>query len=340
MTRHADLGTAARALDVYLGVDVEIWCDGWDDIDRKFPACFREYIHGPTRRGDYGLPYQLKLLNDCGLRATFFVEPLFSTRFGADALAQIVGLISQARQDVQLHLHTEWVDEARTPLLDGATHAMQKRQFLRLFSADEQRQLVAIAARLLEQAGATAPRAFRAGSFGFNADTIGALHANGIPTDASYNATMFGPDSGVAPGQLLTDSCRIGPMFELPMTVFHDGLGRLRHVQLTACSWREIEALLWQALARGQRSFVILSHGSELLDRARRRPDDVVVSRFHRLCAFLARHRDSFNLRCFDDGGLPSVGAVQPAALSAGLLPTIGRVVEQAARRRYQWIPA
>ncbi len=57
------------------------------------------------------------------------------------------------------------------------------------------------------------------------------LHDNAITIDASYNATMFGPDSGLAPGRLLTDACALGPMVELPMTVFRDGLGRLRPVQ-------------------------------------------------------------------------------------------------------------
>lgn len=328
-------------LDVYLTVDVEVWCDGWNDIDRKFPACFRQYIHGSTPRGDYGLPYQLQMLCDHGLRASFFVEPLFSARFGADALAEIVGLLSQADQDVQLHLHTEWVDEARAPLLGGITREVaHKRQFLRMFSVGEQRELIGVAAQLLVGAGAAAPRAFRAGSFGFNADSLKALHDNAIAVDASYNATMFGPDSGLAPGRLLTDACAFGPMVELPMTVFRDGLSRLRHVQLTACSWSEIESLLWQAMRSAQRSFVILSHGSELLDRSRRQPDDIVVSRFDRLCAFLARHRDSFRLRSFDDGEAPRVAVTQPQPLRGAMLPTVGRIAQQLARRGRDWMAA
>lgn len=341
MTKHDAIVDQPRPLDVYLTVDVEVWCDGWSDIDSKFPASFRQYIHGSTPRGDYGLPYQLKVLRDHGLRASFFVEPLFSARFGPDALAEIVGLLSQADQDVQLHLHTEWVDEARAPLLAGFTpEVTHKRQFLRMFSLDEQRVLIGVAARLLVGAGAAAPRAFRAGSFGFNAESLTAAHDNAIAIDASYNATMFGPDSGLAPGRLLTDACAFGPMVELPMTVFRDGLGRLRHVQLTACSWSEIEALLWQAMRSGQRSFVILSHGSELLDHSRRRPDDTVVSRFDRLCTFLARHRDSFRLRCFDDGEAPRLAVTQPRPLRGALLPTVGRVAQQLARRGRVWMAA
>lgn len=331
-------GSRSRAdpLDVYLTVDVEVWCDGWEHLDENFPTCFRQYIHGPTARGDYGLPYQLRRLSDHGLEAVFFVEPLFSLRFGEQPLADVVGLLKEARQDVQLHLHTEWVDEARHPELPqvGA-----KRQYLHLFDETAQAGLIALGDRLLQRAGAPAARAFRAGSFGFDHRTLPALRRCGIGVDASYNASMFGPESGVRPGTLLTDSTLCDGLCELPMTVFVDGRRRLRHVQLTACSWPEIESLLEQAFERGQRSFTILSHGSELLDRARRRPDDVAVQRFDRLCAHLDRHRDRFRVRRLD-GAPPRTDETQPPPLAGSLGRTLWRMGEQLWRRRPHWTPS
>lgn len=94
-------------LDVFFTVDVEVWCDGWHNIDKKFPAAFRKYIYGPTSKGNFGLPYQLEVLNAYGLTGVFFIEPLFSTRFGDQPLAEIVGLVRDSKQEVQLHLHTE-----------------------------------------------------------------------------------------------------------------------------------------------------------------------------------------------------------------------------------------
>jgi len=35
-------------LDVFFTVDVEVWCDGWNNIDERFPSAFRKYIFGPT----------------------------------------------------------------------------------------------------------------------------------------------------------------------------------------------------------------------------------------------------------------------------------------------------
>jgi peptidoglycan/xylan/chitin deacetylase (PgdA/CDA1 family) len=318
-------------LDVFFTVDVEIWCDGWHDIDRKFPDAFRQYIYGPTSRGDYGLPFQLRVLDEHGLTGTFFVEPLFSARFGAQPLAEIVGLIQAGRGDVQLHLHTEWADEALEPLLPGS---QGKRQHLRHFSLDEQTTLIGAGANMLKQAGGGDATAFRAGSFGFNRDTLRALARVRIPFDSSYNASLFGLDSGVLPGTTAVDSFECDGVHEYPMTVFTDGVRPLRHAQLTACSYAEMEGLLWQALEAGRRSFVILSHSFELLGESKSRPDDVVVGRFLKLCAFLDRHRDSFRVGHFREPALPD-GTEQPAPLVSPLWRTGARMIEQFYRRRY-----
>jgi len=118
-------------LDVFFTVDVEIWCDGWHRIDERFADSFKRYIYGPTAKGNYGLPYTLDVLSDHGLTGVFFVEPLFSRRFGSQPLAEIVGLLREDAQEIQLHLHTEWVDEAIEPLL---AHSHSKRQHLHYFS--------------------------------------------------------------------------------------------------------------------------------------------------------------------------------------------------------------
>ena len=220
-------------LNVFLTTDVEIWCDGWTGIDARFPEAFQRYVYGPTDRGEVGLRYQADLLKDHGLIGVFFVEPLFSGRFGIEPLTEIVALLRERMQEIQLHLHTEWVDEWPKPLLaDGRG----KRQFLRLFTLDEQRLLITEGMRRLQCAGADPVNCFRAGSFGFNADTLDALAACGIPFDSSYNATNYGPDSGVAPGTIVTDVYSERGITEYPMTVYDTGLGHLRHAQLNACT--------------------------------------------------------------------------------------------------------
>ena len=318
-------------LDVFLTVDVELWCDGWQNLDAKFARAYDRYVLGTTPTGRYGLPYQLSVLADHGLEAVYFVEPLFATRFGASPLSDIVGPIREAGQEIQLHLHTEWVDEATTPLLDDVT---EKRQHLRHFSLQEQTRLIAIGKQLLAQAGVDAVTAFRAGSFGFNLDTLTALADNGIFLDSSYNATMMGLDSGLLPGVPVVEPIEWRGVVEYPMTVFEDGPRHLRHAQVTACSFSELEGLLWSALDEGRQSFVILFHNFELLNASGTAVDPVVVKRFRRLCAFLDKHRHAFRTRGFN-GLQPRPVLRQPAPLVSPVWRTAGRMLEQFRRRAY-----
>lgn len=318
-------------LDVFFTVDVEVWCDGWEDLDRQFPAAFERYVYGRTARGDFGLPHTLDVLTAHGLLGVFFVEPLFARRFSLDALKEIVALIEGRQQEVQLHLHTEWVDEAKFALSENS---LAKRKYMKEFTLPDQQILIAEGIELLQRAGAGTVNAFRAGSFGFNIDTLLALDANGIGFDSSYNPRTRGPESGLLPGVAVVEPTRFGGLFEYPVTAFNDGTGKLRPVQLTACSYAEMEGLLWQALDQERKAFVIVSHNFELLNEAKSRPDTIVIRRFHRLCAFLDRHRNCFRTRGFR--GLTGIDTgKQPRPLTSPLWRTGHRVLEQALRRRY-----
>lgn len=312
-------------LKVFFTVDVEIWCDGWTDLDNKFNNAFQRYIYGATKKGGFGLPYQLGALNDHGLIGSFFVEPLFALRFGLDPLTEITGLITESNQPVELHLHTEWVDES-PPFLDH--HIKEKRQYLRDFSLVDQIVLINKGKELLSQAGVSDVNAFRAGSFGFNSDTLIALRENNIFIDSSYNATKMGLDSGLAPGKVLTQSMSHETVYEVPMTVYFDRPGNLRHTQLCACSFSEMEGLLWQALEEGREEFVILSHSFELLKNSQSQPDFTVIKRFKKLCEFLDKNRDCFSTRSFSD--FSSMNQHQPAPLKSPLWRTGKRYLEQA----------
>lgn len=318
-------------LNVFVTFDVEIWCDGWADIDDRFPDAYKRYVYGPTPTGEYGLRYQGRLLRDHGLTGVFFVEPLFTGRFGIPPLREIVGVLLDAKQEIQLHLHTEWLDEASPPLLPGIT---SKRQYLSDFTLVEQTAIIAEGVRLLAAAGAPTVTCLRAGNFGFNADTFDALAANQLRFDCSYNAALRGLGSGLAPGTMLTDVyCERG-ITEFPMTVFDTGLGGLRHAQLGACSWPEIEGLLWRALNSAQQSFVLLLHNFELLTPSKSRSDPIVLRRFQRLCEFLARHDDKFRTRGFHGiSGL--VKRPQTKPLSSPAWRSALRTMEQVYRRRY-----
>ncbi len=323
-------------MDVFLTVDVEIWCSGWTELDARFPSAFEKYIYGRTKSGEAGLPYQARVLNDAGLTAVFFVEPLFAERFGHEHLREIVSLLQAANQEVQLHLHPEWADEVDPPMVPLPKEGRVKRPLLKQYPRADQHSLIARGLGLLESAGAGRASAFRAGGFGFDLDTLHALKANGVSVDSSYNASMHGLQSGLARGERLLDVYGDGPVLEVPMTVYEDGFGRLRHAQLGACSWSELESLLWRGAEAERKTFVILSHNFELLSPAKTRIDPVVDRRFRKLVQFLARHRDVFRTRGFR-GWVAPPSCAQPARpLRSGYARACARLLEQAWRRAYR----
>ncbi len=314
-------------MNVYLTFDVEVWCNDWTQLDARFPASFDRYVYGRSARGSYALPQTLEILGRHGLRGVFFVEPLFSARFGAQYLATIVGMIRAAGQDVQLHLHPEWTDEIRPPLLADVS---RKRQHLIHYSADEQTQLVAFGKRALETAGAGLVDAFRAGSYAVDAGTYLALARNGIAIDSSLNeiAAISGAD---LPAPLSYATARqVGSVCAFPVTVFRDGLGHLRPAQIGACSFAELRDALASAHNLGCQHFVIVSHNFEMLKPGRSDPDNTVVRRFERLCQLLASRSADYRVGPFVHEVKTSCRESRPSvqAWSTGL-----RLAEQAMRR-------
>jgi hypothetical protein len=319
-------------IDILFAVDVEIWCENWESLDEQFPDAFRRYIYGPTRFGDHALPLKLAMLRDYGLRGVFFTEALFATRFGTGALQELVGLIQAGGQEIQLHLHTEWVDEARPTIFDAPRG---KRQFMRDFTLPEQTHLLEIGLSLLHDAGARDICAFRAGNFAMGLDTITAVGKVGLRFDASYNQSLIIPTQSPLPNGNLLQPTRFGDVIEYPASVIWNG-SSLRHLQLGACSFEEIEAALWAALDADWRCVVILAHNFDLMNEAKNRPDRVLVRRFRKLCEFLDRYRDTFRTTWFnelDDGVVDH----QPEVLAVGSYPRAVRQAEQAWRRlRYR----
>ena len=314
-------------LNVYLTVDTEIWCDGWSAIDTKFPGAFQKYIYGKTNNGDYGLPFQLKLLKEYDLNAVFFVEPLFATRFGLDALQEIVGLINEYGQSIELHLHTEWVDEAKQPIF---SHVKEKREHMKNFSFSEQCDLIALGKDLLDQAGCKLINAFRAGSFGANDDTLAAVAHNQIHIDASYNYCMT--DCEISVFNDIQQAIPFDKIIEAPMTTFIDGLQNRRHVQLTACSFAELKSSMQQAHQQSRNAYVFLSHSAELLKPGVNKYDRITVHRFEKFCRFLAENNHLFRTSSFENMQIETVQE-NKAPIQIGRLPTIQRYTEQSLRK-------
>lgn len=318
-------------MNVLLTFDIEVWCNSWTTLEKDFPTSFERYVFGRSKKGDFALPKTLEILDRHGLRGVFFVEPLFAARFGLEPLATIVDLIKQAGQEIQLHLHPEWTDEATIPLLPNVA---AKRQHLSYYTRDEQAALVGHGLRLLREVGANAPTAFRSGSFSCNEDTFAAVAANGLRFDSSINRTLPvstpGRTQPIAAG--LSEPFTTEELDVYPMTIFRDGFGRLRHAQIGACGTGELIEAIKCSQSDGWPSLIALSHNFELLVPDKVKPDSIVVRRFEALCKFLANNKDSLPTAGFND--LTERPAPRGLPLPrASRLSTVVRYAEQALRR-------
>lgn len=301
---------------VLLTVDTELT---WGPYRRG--AGWRENLACSFDPAGVGVPWQLELLREHGLKACFFVDPMPAEVYGIEPIRRMVEPILEAGQEVQLHLHPCWQSIAEG-VVEGANFE------LTCFGADDQRDLIEMARDLLIEAGAPAPIAFRAGSYAADVHTLEALRSLGIAYDSSHNGSHHPWPSALplAPAQIGPVS--VAGVIEIPVSQIEDAPGRLRHLQLCAVSGEELQSALLHAADEAHEIVTIVSHSFELASRDGARPNRTLCRRFEALCAFLADQADSLPTAHFGDlEGLVLAGDASP--LPPRSLRTARRMVAQ-----------
>lgn len=246
---------------------------------------FASSILGRAGDGDAGIAYEMDILERHGLKAVFFVDPMPALVWGTAAIADVVGPIVERGHDVQMHLHSEWLEFA------GANSPVPGRtgRDIQDFTFDEQCKLLDYARGVLVAAGAATPVAFRAGNYGANDDTLRALATLGVRYDSSHCPGIRDAPCSISLGIKDRDPIEHCGVTEVPVGCIRTTRGQLRHFQLTALTDVEIQAALCHADQQGQDSMTLVSHSFELLSRDRRRINRIVRRRFQRLCAALEK---------------------------------------------------
>lgn len=286
---------------------------------------FRRAIQGATADGDAGIFHQMDVFDRHGLKAVFFVDPMPALLWGTGAIADIVEPILDRGHDVQLHLHSEWLE------LLGDSNPLGDRTGANIkdFTLDEQVVLLETGIDLLMQAGAPRPVAFRAGNYGANDDTLRALAKVGIAYDSSHPPALMQGDCEIG---LTEEHRRPLPrhgVIEVPIGCIGDAFGGLRHAQLTALSYREIVAALRHARDHDLACFTVVSHSFELLCRQRTRINRIVQRRFEKVCAHVEKMKGVTTATYADRQPKPSSRPVSAPVLAPDPLLNGTRMVEQ-----------
>ena len=285
---------------------------------------FASAIIGTTPTGPLGIHYQMDRFDAQGIKAVFFVDPMPALVWGTEAIAEVVGPIVARGHDVQLHLHSEWLE------LAGSANPLggQTGGNLRDFGLDLQCTLIDYARGVLIAAGAPAPVAFRAGNYGANDDTLRALAELGIAYDTSHCPGIANSECRISLGADDRQVQRHCGTIEVPIGCIFAPGGGLRHYQLTALTDGELLAALRHAVRAGQQQVTMVSHSFELLSRDRSRANRIVQRRFDRLCAGLARVAGLTSATYASDP--PQIEQAIPAPLPHSPLRTWRRYAEQA----------
>ncbi len=291
-------------------------------------------VYGDCAEGSFGIRWQMDLMRHHGLRGVFFVDPMPALVYGDSWLRDVVGTIIERGHEVQLHIHTEWLEWSTESPVGGALG-----RNLACFSLDEQIALLDLAIRLLERAGAPRPTAFRAGNYGADDNSLRALKSLGLTWDSSVNPAYLGRDCQISASPDVVGASVHHGIVELPVAGLSDRAGRIRPAQICALSAREMREALHHAADNGHPTFVIVTHSFEMLSRDRNRANRAVIKRFDDMCRAIAAHSGVENAVFAEldpDAVTRTVGAAY-ARLAPNPIRTVARIAEQAvATWRYE----
>lgn len=316
-------------LNVFFTVDTQTRCTDWAEVDLHFADAFQRSIYGHTKQGNCALPLIFDVLNEYGLAGSFFVEPLFALRFGLEPLQEEVSLVRGAGHEIQLLADPEWVNQSTIQLFE---EDLPRKALMSDLTLQQQTKLIEVGLELFKRTGVEQINAFRSGSYAVSRDTLKALYANSIYIDSSYNKASKTGTADLLPEQILLQPTLLDGVSIYPVTVFgNNNQQSLRALQLTTCSYREIEYVLFQAVENEWDSVVIVAQSVGLMTPGQERLDSIVFKRFKNLCKLLAGSPDLFNVRGFT-GLEPQAATQQPAVPVSGQLNRYLRIGEQAVR--------
>ncbi|WP_157817547.1 hypothetical protein [Candidatus Thiodictyon syntrophicum] len=320
---------------------IESYSDGFRPVIDQQVAC---NIDGHSE----GLGFIIRTLRERGLRATFFVEAAQANYFGPAAMGRYVDLLLSAAQDVQLHVHPCWFSYHNgvpdLQQLPGDSCAALAEPVLEDFFARS-------IATFRDWTGGQ-PLAVRTGSFRTGRNVYRVMKRLGIPLSSNL---CIGLSEPAEPDYRLPGGCRlIEGVREYPLTSFLDrrGLGsaRFRPLQVRSCSSLEMIAILDGAQAAGYETVVILTHPFEFVKSATEKnrnawthemliTNRTVRARLRRLCDYLVKHEERFEVCTFADLASRPPTSVRPVRPLHGS-PVLSwlRTLENGFSDRVKWL--
>jgi hypothetical protein len=333
-------------VNVYLTIDTECSLGGAWLNPRLKPVGPEKAVLGRIGSKFYGVPLIMDILEEHGLRGTFFTEVLVRDLLADSELAAAYLPIRERGHDAQLHMHPVF------HYYDLVSHGLMRREDLpdRMdliggLPLNTQIELLKKGCSSFQQIFGSMPVAFRAGVYGASMSTMEALQAVGIAYDSSFNAAYLSESCLMGPRKPTNIPWLIGGVWEIPVTTFETGAGNMRGLkplEVSAVSLWELQGVLEQAEGLGQHTVTVMLHSFAFLKRTnaqfdKLRPDRLVIRRFRKFCEFLQRHERRFRVLTFSEIPALSENPIDIALPKMGVVvPSLRKLVQAA--NRIHWI--
>jgi hypothetical protein len=328
---------ADRRTEVCITVDTEFSIAGALTFPDRYRPVSDPPVYGRIGGREHGLGFLLACLAQHRLTATFFVECLNPSYFGDAPMGRVVARLLDAGQDIQMHLHPEWLYFCDPRWADTvATLQPRPNGSCAGRSVDEFTRFIALGRAALARWGAPAPVALRTGSFHVDPAVYRAMAASDLPLASNVGLAVYRAHE---PALRLRGGLHcIDGVVEAPVLTYTERVGRWHRPRLLsplATSWPEMRALLWAARRARISPVVLITHPFEYIKAAdlqftRMAPNRIVQRRFAALCRFLAAHADDFAAVPIGGVGRAWLGrAPMPEPdLTAPPLAVMGRMLE------------
>ena len=311
-------------MNVFITVDTEHSIGGAFQHPELKPVGNRRRIYGYIGAKAFGIPLIMEIADRWGIALTFFLEVLNKAYFGENETKEVCHYILDRKYDVQLHLHPNYLNFAKSPQSE-----LRFSDRLSQYKLKQQVELIREGKELLTKYGAPPPIAFRAGNYAANKATLKALKANGFLIDSSYNRSCsesFIENSFAE----INDLAHMENIWEFPITNFIESLPlrkkRTKPLDLNGVSFEEIRHTLEQAKLKGMTQITIILHSFSFiktydLQYTRVKPRRRAIRRFEKLCKFLHDNSVSFRTKTF--GSLKEEELIQTIPISPHFFPKV-----------------
>lgn len=328
-----------RRTEVCITIDTEFSIAGaFADYGRYQPLAER-IVDCPVNGRSEGLGFILETFERFGIKGTFFVEALNYHYFGDAPMSAVCGRLLAAKQDVQLHIHPCWTafDGAEAPVRNHDDSCAGR-------TLEDMKDLISRGLEAFRRWGMARPVALRTGNLVADRVTYEAMSACGLRVASNVGLGVVRlPEEDL---QIASGRTVIHQVVEVPVTTFRAytflGRSQLRPLQVTACSWAEIEHVLQAARRHGLEQVIIITHPFEYVRTKSFRYESLGVNwvnqrRLRQLCKFLHENDQEFEAVTFG-GRADAWAASEPQAeilLDGNLILAIGRTAENGLLHRY-----